>query len=74
MPRPDQAPPDGRRAVGGPIERLVQRWAGRFLSREVLTFLAVGGTGYVVDVVAFNLLRSMQDAHLAQPALAGPTS
>jgi len=31
----------------------------RLLTREVLTFLAVGGTGYVVDVVAFNLLRSM---------------
>ena len=31
--------------------------------REVLTFLAVGGAGYVVDVVAFNLLRS-------QPVLA----
>ena len=27
-------------------------------SREVTTFLAVGGTGYVVDVLAFNLLRS----------------
>jgi putative flippase GtrA len=27
--------------------------------REVLAFLAVGGTGYVVDVVAFNLLRTL---------------
>src|SRR6478735_11928415 len=26
--------------------------------REVLTFLAVGGAGYVVDVLAFNWLRS----------------
>lgn len=30
----------------------------RFANREVLTFLAVGGTGYVVDVAVFNLLRS----------------
>ena len=32
----------------------------RFLTREVLTFLAVGGAGYVVDVAAFNLLRSLE--------------
>ncbi|GAW50972.1 putative uncharacterized protein [Nocardioides sp. PD653] len=32
--------------------------------REVLTFLAVGGAGYVVDVLAFNGLR-------VQPGLAG---
>jgi putative flippase GtrA len=30
----------------------------RLLSHEVLTFLAVGGAGYVVDVGTFNLLRS----------------
>lgn len=30
----------------------------RRLSPELLTFLAVGGTGYVVDVGAFNVLRS----------------
>ena len=28
------------------------------LSPQVLTFLAVGGAGYVVDVAVFNLLRS----------------
>ncbi|WP_310528359.1 GtrA family protein [Nocardioides sp.] len=32
--------------------------ARRPASREVLTFLAVGGAGYVVDVTAFNLLRA----------------
>jgi processive 1,2-diacylglycerol beta-glucosyltransferase len=32
--------------------------------REVLTFLAVGGAGYIVDVLAFNWLRT-------QPGLAG---
>ncbi len=38
------------------------RWrelAARVLTREVMTFLAVGGTGYVVDVLAFNLLRTV---------------
>lgn len=29
----------------------------RFLTPEILSFLAVGGAGYVVDVGAFNLLR-----------------
>ena len=38
-------------------------WA-RLTSREVLTFLAVGGAGYVVDLAAFNLL-------LSAPGLAG---
>jgi putative flippase GtrA len=32
--------------------------ARRLLTREVLTFLAVGGAGYVVDVTTFNVLRS----------------
>jgi putative flippase GtrA len=36
----------------------------RLTSREALTFLGVGGAGYVVDVVAFNLL-------LTAPPLAG---
>jgi putative flippase GtrA len=30
----------------------------RFLSPQVRTFLTVGGAGYVVDVVSFNVLRS----------------
>lgn len=35
--------------------------------REVLTFLGVGGVGYVVDVAAFNLLRApVGDAYLAR--------
>ena len=42
----------------------------RLLTREVLTFLAVGGTGYVVDVVAFNLLRSMHPFTDLDPSLA----
>lgn len=32
--------------------------ATRGVSREVMSFLAVGGTGYIVDVVAFNALLS----------------
>jgi putative flippase GtrA len=30
----------------------------RFLSPELRTFLTVGGAGYVVDVMSFNMLRS----------------
>lgn len=33
--------------------------ARRLLSRELLTFLVVGGSGYVVDVVVFNELLSV---------------
>lgn len=43
---------------------------GRLLNREVMTFLAVGGTGYVVDVVAFNLLRSMHPFVSLDPSVA----
>jgi putative flippase GtrA len=49
------------------------RWrdlAARLLTREVLTFLAVGGTGYVVDVAAFNLLRSTGPLAGLDPAVA----
>jgi dolichol-phosphate mannosyltransferase len=40
------------------------------LTREVLTFLAVGGTGYVVDVVGFNVLRSSTPLATGDPSLA----
>jgi len=43
---------------------------GRLLTREVRTFLAVGGSGYVVDVAAFNLLRSMQAFAALDPSVA----
>jgi putative flippase GtrA len=42
----------------------------RFVSPEVLSFLAVGGTGYVVDVAAFNLLRSTPGLAGADPSYA----
>lgn len=44
--------------------------SSRWLSPEVLTFLAVGGMGYVVDVGAFNLLRSVPIFSDQDPALA----
>jgi dolichol-phosphate mannosyltransferase len=37
---------------------------------EVLTFLAVGGVGYLVDVLAFNVFRSMDPFASADPAYA----
>ena len=43
-------------------------------SREVLTFLAVGGLGYVVDVAVFNLLLSGPAPLLREPKLAKVTS
>lgn len=41
-----------------------------FLTREVLTFLAVGGTGYVVDVTAFNVLRGAGPLATMDPSVA----
>jgi putative flippase GtrA len=38
--------------------------------REVLTFLAVGGTGYVVDVGAFNALRTLAPMSTMDPSVA----
>jgi putative flippase GtrA len=43
---------------------------GGLLTREMRTFLAVGGTGYVVDVAAFNLLRSLQPFAALDPSVA----
>lgn len=40
------------------------------LTREVLTFLAVGGTGYVVDVTAFNALRAEGPFATMDPSVA----
>jgi putative flippase GtrA len=46
------------------------RLLARFASPEVLTFLAVGGIGYVVDVVSFNVLRSEPWLGRADPSYA----
>jgi putative flippase GtrA len=40
------------------------------LTREVRMFLAVGATGYVVDVAAFNLLRSVEPFATLDPSVA----
>jgi putative flippase GtrA len=48
----------------------LQKLCQRFLTREVLTFLTVGGAGYVVDVLAFNLLRSQPTFAVLDPAIA----
>ena len=42
----------------------------RFTTPEVLTFLAVGGVGYVVDVGAFNIFRAMPPFSTVDPSVA----
>jgi putative flippase GtrA len=42
----------------------------RLLTPEVVSFLAVGGTGYVVDVGAFNVLRSTPAIAALDPSVA----
>lgn len=49
------------------LSEVVRRSA---ISPEVLSFLAVGGTGYVVDVVVFNLLRSTATFGAWDPSVA----
>jgi membrane protein DedA with SNARE-associated domain/putative flippase GtrA len=63
--------------VGEAVARvLVWRWReitgqlSRLLTREVLTFLGVGGAGYVVDVAAFNGLRSLSPFSALDPSVA----
>jgi putative flippase GtrA len=53
-----------------PVRRLLTVVGSRFLSREVLTFLAVGGAGYVVDVAAFNALLAHGPIAGHDPSLA----
>ena len=49
---------------------LLRAFARRVLTREVLTFLAVGGLGYVVDVLTFNLLLDVPPIRGWDPSLA----
>jgi putative flippase GtrA len=42
----------------------------RLISPEVVTFLAVGGAGYVVDVASFNALRSYSWLSTVDPSYA----
>jgi putative flippase GtrA len=46
------------------------RFVHRFLTPELLTFLAVGGVGYVVDVTVFNVLRSITPWSTMDPSVA----
>lgn len=43
---------------------------GRRVPSDLASFLTVGGAGYVVDVAAFNLLRSVSPFAQADPSLA----
>jgi len=52
------------------LRELTRRLIGKLSDREVLTFLAVGGAGYVVDVVAFNVLRSVGPVTTMDPSIA----
>ncbi len=51
------------------VEPKIHRWPRQRprLTPEMATFLLVGGTGYVVDVHAFNLLRSFGPLVQADP-------
>lgn len=42
----------------------------RFLNPEILSFLAVGGAGYIVDVGAFNVLRDNSPTATLDPSVA----
>jgi putative flippase GtrA len=42
----------------------------RLLTRDLLTFLSVGGVGYVVDVTVFNVLRSITPWSTMDPSVA----
>jgi len=61
---------DGQSKMSGAIafEALSRVLLWRF--SEVLMFLAVGGFGYVVDVLAFNLFRSLEPFESVDPAYA----
>ena len=48
----------------------VREVARRRLPPDLASFLAVGGAGYVVDVGAFNVLRSLSPFAQADPTLA----
>lgn len=49
---------------------LLREVARAVLTREVTSFLGVGGTGYVVDVAAFNVLRSVPPFSVVDPSVA----
>ncbi len=48
------------------VDRLIRRFA----TPEILAFLAVGGAGYIVDVFAFNYLRTLPTLAAMDPSVA----
>jgi putative flippase GtrA len=48
----------------------LRRFVHRLLTPELLTFLTVGGIGYVVDVTVFNVLRSISPWSTLDPSVA----
>ncbi|MCW2754860.1 MAG: GtrA family protein [Marmoricola sp.] len=52
------------------LRDVVTRVVARLSSREVVTFLGVGGAGYVVDVLVFNALRSLSPFSVLDPSVA----
>jgi putative flippase GtrA len=53
-----------------PLLDRLPRFVRRVLTPEVSTFLAVGGTGYLVDVTVFNVLRSITPWSTMDPSVA----
>lgn len=53
-----------------PLTKRLTAMLARWANREVLTFLAVGGVGYIIDVAAFNLFRSTSPMAGHDPAWA----
>jgi putative flippase GtrA len=49
---------------------VIRALLARYLTREVLSFLVVGGIGYVVDVAVFNWLRSVPPTDAWDPTVA----
>lgn len=52
------------------LRELIRTFVVRLSSREVVTFLGVGGAGYIVDVLAFNALRSLTPFSVLDPSVA----
>jgi putative flippase GtrA len=59
-------PVSGPRPAGVALPAVLRR----LLTRDLLTFLTVGGVGYVVDVTVFNVLRSITPWSTMDPSVA----
>lgn len=70
MSLPDATLPDATLPRTSPLSSYVRSLVRRAASREVITFLGVGGTGYIIDVAAFNALRALHPFDVIDPAFA----